>query len=180
MDRIVIFGIRATFRTEGTFLDEDGHIQNYSRSNLYTPFCKIYTGVYDKGFVELWAIKISLKVKIFVWLVLKCRVLIMDMLLSCGWFGSSNCALCSCPVETADHLFATREVACDSKIAVGSEHVQTGFPWEKETFYYLRHLGGLFGKLEQNRRHFKSMFRNPGNLYADIRSLTAACTAFCA
>ncbi len=42
------------------------------------------SGVIDKSFVQLWKSKIPLKVKIFVWLVLKRRVLTTDNLLKRG------------------------------------------------------------------------------------------------
>ncbi len=69
------------------------------------------SGENDMSFVELWIIKISLKVEIFVWLVLKRRVLTADKLLKRGWSKSGNYALCSSRVKTADHLFATCEIA---------------------------------------------------------------------
>ncbi len=64
------------------------------------------SGVSDRSFQELWAIKAPLKVKIFVWLVLKCKVLTKDMLVRRGWDGDDRCALCLYELETVDHLFS--------------------------------------------------------------------------
>ncbi len=66
-----------------------------------------HSGVADTRFDQLWSIKIPLKVKIFVRLVLRRRVLAVDILLKRGWISSANCVLCSDSEETADHLFVT-------------------------------------------------------------------------
>ncbi len=63
------------------------------------------SGVADKRFVQLWKVNLPLKVKIFVWLVLRWRALTDDILLKRGWNGASNCVLCLGAIETADHLF---------------------------------------------------------------------------
>ncbi len=62
------------------------------------------SGEAHSRFVQLWSIKIRLKVKFVVWLVLKRRVLTVDILLKRGWSSTGNCALCSETEETADHL----------------------------------------------------------------------------
>ncbi len=63
------------------------------------------TGVSDKRFVLLWKLKIPLKVKIFVWPVLRRRVRTADRLLKRGWNGPGLCVYCLRILETPDHLF---------------------------------------------------------------------------
>ncbi len=152
------------------------------------------TGETDEGFVQLWAVKNSLKVKIFIWLVLKRRVLTMDILLKRGWSGTDIYVFCSCTAETADHLF----VACE----VSSSLLESLFPnkilvcncrpveklWESSK----RKQGALRRKelatiaaswwtiwLEQNRRHFENKRHCPRLLLANIRSLRADWNSFC-
>ncbi len=62
-------------------------------------------GVAETRFSKVWRIKASIKVKIFVWLVLRKRVLTIDNLLKRGWCGADVCALCSEEGETVNHLF---------------------------------------------------------------------------
>jgi hypothetical protein len=43
----------------------------------------------------MWKIKIPMKVRIFLWLMIKCSVLTKDNLLRRGWTGDSHCHFCS-------------------------------------------------------------------------------------
>lgn len=63
-------------------------------------------GVRVKCSVRQWKIKSSLKVKIFVWLVLNKMVLTFFDLLKRGWHGDEICVLCMDEKETVDHLFS--------------------------------------------------------------------------
>ncbi len=51
------------------------------------------------------------KSKIFGWLVLKQRVLMMDNLLRRGWSGQNNCVFYFLESETVDHLFVSCEIS---------------------------------------------------------------------
>jgi hypothetical protein len=51
----------------------------------------------------LWKTKIPMKVRIFLWLIIKCSVLTKDNLLRRGWTGDPHCHFCS-KNESIDHL----------------------------------------------------------------------------
>jgi hypothetical protein len=51
----------------------------------------------------LWKTKIPMKVRIFLWLMIKCSVLTKDNLLRRGWTGDPHCHFCS-KNESIDHL----------------------------------------------------------------------------
>jgi zinc-binding in reverse transcriptase len=53
---------------------------------------------------SIWKLPIPLKVKLFVSLALRNRILTRDNLLWRGWVGPNECPFCCCP-ETVDHLF---------------------------------------------------------------------------
>lgn len=53
---------------------------------------------------------IPLKVKIFVWLVLKSKILTIDNLHKRSWPGEQDCVLCLDTEETIDHFFAMCEM----------------------------------------------------------------------
>jgi zinc-binding in reverse transcriptase len=53
---------------------------------------------------SVWALKISLKVKLFWWLSLKNRILTQDNVHKRGWSRSLNCCFCA-GTENVDHLF---------------------------------------------------------------------------
>lgn len=60
---------------------------------------------------KLWHVKIPLKVKVFLWLMLKNSVLARDNLAKRNWKGKDrNCSFCDNP-ETVEHLFRTCVVA---------------------------------------------------------------------
>ncbi len=65
------------------------------------------SGATDSRFIQLWSIKILLKIKTFVWLVLRRRVLTVDILLKRDWNEPRSYVLCSGTEENADHLFVT-------------------------------------------------------------------------
>ncbi len=57
----------------------------------------------------MWRLKAPLKVKVFVWLLLKRRLLTMNNLMKRWWTGDRTCVLCLSEPETGDHLFASCE-----------------------------------------------------------------------
>ncbi len=152
------------------------------------------SGEVDNRFVQLWSLKIPLKVKTFVWLVLRRRILTRDILLKRGWSGPTNCVYCLSPVETADHLFVTcasaktlLEGLMFNKLEVRHCSAVDGL-WEVSALKQ-----GALGKralttiaatwwaiwLERNGRVFDNKKRNLGVLLADIRLSREDWTAFC-
>jgi hypothetical protein len=51
----------------------------------------------------LWKTKIPMKVRIFLWLMVKCSVLTKDNLMRKGWTGDPHCHFCN-KTESIDHL----------------------------------------------------------------------------
>ncbi|KAG8096770.1 hypothetical protein GUJ93_ZPchr0013g34670 [Zizania palustris] len=60
--------------------------------------------------MEIWNCGISLKVKIFIWLMVKRRIQVGDQLRKINWKGDPTCKLCGL-IETVDHLFFQCHVA---------------------------------------------------------------------
>lgn len=55
---------------------------------------------------KMWTLKTPQKIRIFLWLVIKNRILTKDNLLKRGWTGDAHCHFCPA-AETVDHfLFA--------------------------------------------------------------------------
>lgn len=78
-------------------LDNKGH---FSVRSLYLQLkagCMV-------GYRFLWQLKLPLKIKIFLWLMLKNSILTKDNLLRRGWAGCEQCHFCLAK-ETVDHLF---------------------------------------------------------------------------
>jgi zinc-binding in reverse transcriptase len=65
-----------------------------------------YGGIINNDYLPIWKSKISLKIKIFLWLVRRNRILSKTNLKNRGWIGSTQCAFCS-DEESTDHLFVT-------------------------------------------------------------------------
>jgi zinc-binding in reverse transcriptase len=63
-----------------------------------------FGGVINTEFVVIWKSKIPLKIKIFMSLLRRTRLLTKDQLLKRGWIGDSKCVFCD-QDENADHLF---------------------------------------------------------------------------
>jgi hypothetical protein len=55
-------------------------------------------------FKQLWKWSIQLKLKLFVWLATKDKVLTWESLQRKGWHGPGVCKLCNCSSETINHL----------------------------------------------------------------------------
>lgn len=52
----------------------------------------------------MWKIKIPLRIKIFMWLAARNKVLTAEILQKRGWNGPSICVLCNSNTETLDHI----------------------------------------------------------------------------
>ncbi len=152
------------------------------------------SGIRHNGFRELWGIKIPLKVKIFVWLVLKHRVLTLNWSARWGWTGVGSCVFCTCPLETADHLFASCESVRETLSDLlphnpfahqcSSVNVLWEYSSSKRSVAGRAELVTIAASwwatwLERNNRRFESVCRDPPAVYDDIRDLSAAWTTFC-
>lgn len=68
-----------------------------------------YGGVPNLEFKSIWNAKLSLKIKIFLWLTRQNKILTRDNLIRRGWQGDLSCVFCSDP-ETVNYLFVTCKV----------------------------------------------------------------------
>ncbi len=75
---------------------------NFSPGSAYRFL--VFDGVVDIGVKHLWNIRIPLKVKVFLWLATRNRILTADNLAKRGWIGPSICCLCGRAPETLCHL----------------------------------------------------------------------------
>ncbi len=64
----------------------------------------VFDGVDDRRITQLWTAKIPLRIKIFIWLAARNRVLTADRLVKRGWAGPSICLLCCHDEECLEHL----------------------------------------------------------------------------
>ncbi len=64
-----------------------------------------FDGVDDRKIAHLWGMRIPLKIKIFLWLASRYRLLTADLLAKRGWLGPSICPLCCAGEEFLDHIF---------------------------------------------------------------------------
>ncbi len=151
------------------------------------------SGVHDRRFVQLWKLKVPLKVKIFVWLVLRRRVLTVDNLLKRGWYGDTTCVLCSRQTETGDHLFAGCDVSKDILESLlankkeirhyrtinalwGASKAKTGALGRRELVTVITTWWFIW--LERNQRRFEGKKRDVGNLLATIRATRSIWNSF--
>ena len=65
-----------------------------------------FRGVKPRNAMLWWKIPIPLKIRIFMWLTSKNRILTTDNLIKRGWQGCDKCQFCDQP-ETINHLFFT-------------------------------------------------------------------------
>lgn len=87
---------------------------SYSVKSCY-PFLNFWGGKVRR-YKHLWKLKITLKVKILMWLMLQHRLLTRDRLVIRGWQGNPNCTFCYLS-ETVDHLF----LHCDCIKYIGNK-----------------------------------------------------------
>ncbi len=89
--------------------DSDGALWRWSKSDFFSvksAFIFLQDGgIRDSRFSKVWSTRAPLKVKIFIWLILRGRVLTTDNLRKRGWAGDDCCTLCSSESESVDHLF---------------------------------------------------------------------------
>lgn len=134
----------------------------------------------------MWKIRFSLKIKIFVWLVLKWKVRKMDNLLKRGWGGEESFAFCRDKIETVHHLFtrcqSTRlllEGLLRNKLALLN---CTAIRWlwkasslksEAPRGWELLSISTIWWViwLERNRRTFEKITHTPGQVMPKICSL---------
>lgn len=143
-------------------------------------------GVVVKRYDRTWKMRSLLKVKIFVWLVLKNKVLTKDNLMKRGWSGDESCVFCLEDTETVNHLFA---------VCSGTTAMFEGLLPNKRRYRYCLSVKeiweatcskrGVQGDrdlalisatwwvvwLEHNRRIFEKTKRSIGSLLSEIRSL---------
>lgn len=65
-----------------------------------------FGGVQEIHAMEWWSLPIPPKIKVFMWLLSKNKILTKDNLAHKGWLGNIKCQFCSAD-ETVDHLFLT-------------------------------------------------------------------------
>jgi hypothetical protein len=65
-----------------------------------------FGGVPNTDFDIVWKSKLPMKIKVFMWLVRRKRIMTKDLLLKRGWVGDSSCVFCG-EHETIHHLFVT-------------------------------------------------------------------------
>ena len=58
----------------------------------------------DKKWVRLWSLRLWPKITLFIWLLMKGRILTWDNLRRRGLIGPSKCVLCNEAEEIMDHL----------------------------------------------------------------------------
>ena len=63
-----------------------------------------YGGMVNTEFTAIWSSKIPLKIKIFLYLLKRNKVLTKENLISKGWTGDTSCVFCGA-FESTDHLF---------------------------------------------------------------------------
>ncbi len=73
-----------------------------------------FDGVDDCYIPHIWSLWIPLRVKIFMWLAAKNRLLTTDFLTKRGWLGPSMCFLCGVAEENISHIL----LCCSSSKAV--------------------------------------------------------------
>jgi zinc-binding in reverse transcriptase len=74
----------------------------YSIKSMYNFLC--FGGVKTNLPTSVWALKIPLKNKLFLWMVLHNKILTKDNLIKRGWSGDTSCAFCTFK-ESVDHIF---------------------------------------------------------------------------
>lgn len=78
----------------------------------------------------LWRqVPIPIKIRVFMWLTSKNRILTLDNLLKKGWQGNNRCQFCHQP-ETINHLFVSCSFTKQIWFFIGSCQ-QTSIQWNK-------------------------------------------------
>jgi hypothetical protein len=104
-----------------------------SVKNLYTALLNQSSqGVDSSWFSQIWNWTIPLKIKLFLWLAGKEKILTWDMLRRRGWEGPNICLLCRRAPEDAHHLF----IHCIFAREVWTyllNHFSLPFTWRSDT-----------------------------------------------
>lgn len=83
----------------------DGHRQEFSRVLLHTYIYTTLELIISRYHIDLWKLKVPIKVRIFIWLMLEDKPLTQYVLLYRGCVVQSGCHLCfGNLVETKDHI----------------------------------------------------------------------------
>lgn len=83
----------------------DGHRQEFSRVLLHTYIYTTLELIISRYHIDLWKLKVPIKVRIFIWLMLEDKLLTQYVLLYRGCIVQSGCHLYSENlVETKDHI----------------------------------------------------------------------------
>jgi ribonuclease HI len=82
-----------------------GLVWSITAKNIYQALLMSFDYQVDSSwFKQLWKWPIQLKLKLFVWLAAKDKVLTWESLQRKGWHGPGVCKLCNCSSETINHL----------------------------------------------------------------------------
>jgi hypothetical protein len=74
--------------------------------NIYATLISTQDLLHWSGWkVKLWKWNVHLKLKLFVWMAAKNKILTLKVLQKKGWHGPSICPLCKIDVEEIDHMF---------------------------------------------------------------------------
>lgn len=107
----------------------------YSVRSYYHTFTQ-YPTILDSR-ASIWGIKALHRVMVFVWLMLRRRILTVDNLVRRGWHLPNRCCLCKRAEETMDHLFrdcnytlALRAIIISFSRTAGCIHFQNNSYWQ--------------------------------------------------
>jgi zinc-binding in reverse transcriptase len=64
----------------------------------------MFRGVLDQQYLFWWKLHLLLKIKLFMWLVSKNRILTKENLSKRGWIGAMQCCFCTAD-ESVEHMF---------------------------------------------------------------------------
>jgi zinc-binding in reverse transcriptase len=90
----------------------DGLIWRWQNNGKFTTHSAyewlVFRGMTQELSTVWWELRIPLKIKVFMWLTGKKKILTRDNLAKRGWQGVPACSFCS-EIETVDHLFVQCE-----------------------------------------------------------------------
>jgi zinc-binding in reverse transcriptase len=90
---------------------------------MYNFLC--FGGIKTNLSTSVWALKIPLKNKLFLWMVLHNKILTKDNLIKRGWSGHTSCAFCIF-TESVDHIFFNCTFITDFWDKITHGHPQRG------------------------------------------------------
>jgi hypothetical protein len=139
----------------------------------------------------IWKAKIPEKVKIFIWLVTKNRILTIENLKKRGWVGRDSCSLCNEAEETNFHILITcpftqslwQKILSKLNISEPPTSVEDSWLGWREKIFPIRNrvgtdicVGALWWCIwkERNQRIFQSLSKCPDFVDREIRSLISS------